>query len=252
VNVFSPKVRLTVYINKDQVEVSLDSSGEPLFKRGYRVESVQAPLNEVLAAGLIAMSGWNNDKILIDPMCGSGTILAEAALKAQNLPSNILRKDYAFQRWNDYEPELWTRTVKSIMDTAKRIKPLIQGADISGQSLKATASNLKRLGLENIKLDQVSFFDSSNTHTQGIIITNPPYDERLELDNAMAFYKEIGNSLKQNFTGFEAWILSGNTDAIKHIGLATSKKIKLVNGAIESTFNKYSLYSGSRKMKSND
>ncbi len=247
----NPTVRLQVHINKDNVcSLAWDSSGQSLHKRAYRVASVAAPINEVLAAGLILQTGWKKDSVLIDPMCGSGTILIEAALLATNTPPQIKRSHFGFMKWRNFDANLWQSVVEEAQAKITTIKYPILGYDKDINAVQATEENIKAIDLQHIVDVQWKDFLKVNTdEKKGIVIMNPPYDVRLPEEDITAFYKSIGDTLKQSFSGFDAWIISSNLDALKQIGLRTSKKIILYNAALECRFQKYELYRGSLKTK---
>jgi putative N6-adenine-specific DNA methylase len=247
VNISNPDQRINIHIYKNQCTLSLDSSGESLHKRGYRHESSQAPLNEVLGAGLVLLSGWQKDCTFIDPMCGSGTILIEASMFAYNLPPGILRKSYGFMNWSDYNKDLWNKIREGALKGVRKHKYLILGSDISSKAVEATRSNMEIAGLgAKIKLEKRSFNELSSPGGEGILIMNPPYGERMQKIDINHFYKNIGDQLKQAYNGFDAWIFSSNKEALKNVGLRTSKKLTLYNGPLETKFHKYSMYSGSK------
>lgn len=243
-----PDIRINVHISKNLVTVSLDSSGSSLHKRGYRTETGPAPLNEVLAAGLLKLSGWKADCDFYDPMCGSGTLLIEAAMFAQNIPSGYYRKSFGFENWKDFDSDLWAK-VRQEAD-AKRVTPEIKfyGSDVSAKVVDIAIQNAKNANLNQaLSIKRRDFFKLEPSSEEGIIITNPPYDERMEEDDINEFYTVIGDTLKNNFQGFTAWLLSGNLEALKNIGLRTSKRIILYNGPIESRFAKYEMYKGTKR-----
>lgn len=249
INTKDPTFRFNVHLSRENVcTISLDSSGDPLYKRGYRVQAVEAPLNEVLAAGLIQLSGWQADRDLIDPMCGSGTILIEAALLAQNIPSQRRRKTFGFMQWRNYDPVLWkqvkSEAIAKVQDTHIRI----YGSDKDLAAFEIAERNVNEAGVADIvEVDWRAFEKLKPPAEKGIIIMNPPYDVRLEEEDVIEFYKFIGDRLKQSFSGFDAWIISSNREALKFIGLRPSRKITLFNAALECRFQKYELYSGSKK-----
>jgi putative N6-adenine-specific DNA methylase len=245
----SPTILLNIHLTEDECMVALDSSGESLHKRGYRLNSILAPLNEVLAAGMIQLTGWNGDSNFIDPMCGSGTLPIEAALIAYNIPPGIFRKEFGFEKWKDFDEELF----KHIYDddsTSKDFSYQISGSDVSAGAIRIATENAKNAFLLNkIKLSVCSIESLVPPEEKGIVITNPPYGERLKKNNIQAMYQSMGNHLKKHFNGYDIWILSGNKEAIDAIGLHPSKKINLLNGSIECKFQRYSIYSGSIKQK---
>jgi len=247
VDLKDPDMRIHIHLGDTHCNVSLDSSGESLHKRGYRTQSYKAPLNEVLAAGLIKLSGWEPGKRFVNPMCGSGTLAIEAGIMARGLPGGYFRPGFGFQAWMDYEPDLFEsvrkeRFLKAFKDTE------ILACDVAFPAIRAAQQNLARAGLLG-KIDLVkSGFESWQlSHGTGIVIMNPPYGERLEEDDLLALYRTIGDTLKKNFTGYQAWILSGNPDAMKYVGLRTSRKLTLFNGPIKCKYHQYELYDGSKK-----
>ncbi len=246
----NPSLRINLHIESNHCTVSLDSSSIPLFKRGYRRMTGGAPMNEVLAAGLILLSGWKKDCNFIDPMCGSGTLLIEAALIANNIAPGNYRNDYGFMKWKDYEPELWNKIVKDSYSEQTEFDHEIIGSDISGMMIDIAKENIHSAGFhKDITLSVNAFENTKADSESGIIITNPPYGERLEQDDIIAFYKSIGDTLKQNYLGHTAWLISSDIQALKFIGLHPSKKIKLFNGPLECKFVQFELYKGSKKEK---
>jgi putative N6-adenine-specific DNA methylase len=244
----SPDVRINIHLSKNLVTVSLDSSGSSLHKRGYRTETGPAPLNEVLAAGMVLLSGWDRQTDFYDPMCGSGTILIEAAMLAGNIPAGYYRKKYGFENWNNFNSTLWDKIKREAASQSKPFEAQFFGSDISSRAIEHAIQNAKNAGLnETLSLKRRDFFKLVPQSEQGFIISNPPYDERMEEDDIIAFYRSIGDALKNNFNGFTGWLLSGNLDAIKKIGLKSSKRIILYNGPIESRFSKYELYKGTKR-----
>jgi len=243
-----PDIQINIHIADTQVTVSLDSSGIPLGKRAYRLEQAKAPLNEVLAAGLILLSGWDRKSTLIDPMCGSGTIAIEAGMMAANMAPGRLRP-FGFQSWNDYDEALWKKIKDDAESQVKVPECKISARDNDPKALEIAGKNARRAGLARIiKFRDHDFFTPFPEEGPGTLIMNPPYGERLEdAARMIPFYKDIGTQLKHNFDGWDAWIISSNLEAMKFIGLRTSKKIKVFNGALECRFNKYELYRGSRK-----
>lgn len=244
VNLLSPDVRFNVHLKGNDFTISLDSSNESLHKRGYRIKTGEAPINEVLAAGMIKLSGWTGEKPLLDPMCGSGTIVIEAALMALGRSPHEEGRSFGFMSWKNFDSELWTRILEEKYEGFGAFK--IYASDSHMQMVRATQDNAMSAGVsEYIEVRRKDFFKRDNEE-EVCIITNPPYDERLELLNAEKFYKEIGHRLKRKYTGSEAWILSGNIDAIKRLGLKTSRRIHLMNGPIEAKFHKFEMYEGSK------
>lgn len=249
VNVDYPSLRINVHINNDECSVALDSSGDSLHKRGYRANSVEAPLNEVLAAGMILLSGWQGDRTFVDPMCGSGTLLIEAAMFAKNMPPQLNRESLGFMKWKNFNAKLW----EDVLDKAQTaIKPLnckVLGFDKDMKAVRVTGQNIFSAHLEGqgITVEKQSFEKLIAPEPSGLLMTNPPYDERLKEADIESFYKMMGDRLKQAFIGYEAWIISSNLEALKHLGLKSSKKLNLFNGALECKFQQYELYEGTRR-----
>lgn len=247
VDVDNPTVRINVHIFNDSCTISLDSSGDSLHKRGYRTASTPAPLNEALAAGMILLSEWDQNSDFIDGMCGSGTIPIEAGLIALNIPPGYLKESYGFMQWKDFDSELW-ESVKAGVKTKTELNFNIIASDKSPEAIEASARNIKSAKLlKYIKLEQKYFDQQSSNSGSGTIVMNPPYGERLKEDDLNLFYSEIGDTLKTNFAGFDAWILSASFSSMKKIGLKTSKRLTLFNGALECKFFKYELYRGTKK-----
>lgn len=245
VNIEAPDFRLHIRINKDEVTVSIDSSGFSLHKRGYRTSQHLAPINEALAAGLILTSGWQPNQAYYDLMCGSGTFLIEAAAIATNTPAGYFRNNtYTFENWSDFDEEKW-RKIKHYSSEAIQVSAApIVGFDIDSRMIEQSKDHIKVTGFEKIiQLKQVAVADSKplNEHT-GSIIINPPYNLRIKNEDINALYKTIGDAFKQNYKGFSAWVLSGNKTAIKNVGLRTAKKLTFFNGPVECKFHKYELY----------
>jgi len=254
VNADRPDLRLNLFLANNKAVLSLDSSGETLQHRGYRLEGGKAPLNEVLAAGIVILSGWAGKEPLIDPMCGSGTIVIEAAMLAANIAPGLLRKKYAFQRWMDFDSKLF-ESIRGELTNARKsaIRGPIFGSDKDGKVLTEAKENARRAGVEKlISFERSRFQDLKRNIKEGTIIMNPPYGERISERDLKQFYSEIGDTLKMNYQGFAAWIFSGNPETAKTVGLRTSKRIKLFNGPIECRLLKYELYTGSRKSKYHD
>jgi len=247
ISVSNPDIRLNIHIAEDKATLSLDSSGESLHRRGYRQESVEAPLNEVLAAGMILMSGWKGDSDFIDPMCGSGTILIEAALIARNISPGVFRKEFAFEKWPDYDQDLFDR-IYNDDSQEKEFNHHIYGYDIDMKAVNTARLNVKAAGLSQlVTVEQQDFKNFEKPAEKSIIITNPPYGERISTPNLLGTYKMIGERLKHEFGGNEAWVLSYREECFDQIGLKPSIKIPLYNGSLECEFRKYSLFDGKMK-----
>jgi len=242
---------IDVHLSHDECTVSLDSSGASLHKRGYRIAVDKAPLSEVLAAGMIRLTGWKGEKDFYDPMCGSGTIPIEAALIAMNIPAGYYRKQFSFMNWADFDAGLWDKIKNEADLNIKETGCRIFASDRSAKAIGITKQNLKNAGLHKDVEVGKKYFDSLKPETDsGILVFNPPYGKRMEeRGDIIDLYKSIGDVLKKNFIGFEAWIISSNFEAAKFIGLRPSKKIKLFNGPIETRFLKYEMYAGSKKSK---
>ncbi len=247
VDVNNPDISIHVHINDFRVDISLDSSGEPLFKRGYRTSQFIAPLNEALAAGMILMSGWRGESDFIDPMCGSGTLPIEAAMIALNVPPGILRSSFAFMNWNDYDEDLYTHIVESLL-VSKPFHHKIRGYDISAEAVTLARDNAAKALLgDMIEIERADFMEVRAPGEEGLIMMNPPYGERIREERIVDFYKSIGNRLKQEFAGYTAWILSANTEALKYVGLKPTVKKELLNGSLKCKFLKYDMFKGKRK-----
>lgn len=252
VQVTDPDLRINVHVAQDQVTISLDSSGESLHKRGYRVATTEAPLSEVLAAGMLMMAGWKGQCDLYDPMCGSGTIPIEAALMALNIPPGVFRKEFGFERWPDFDADLWEEIYND--DTRERaFAHKIYGSDASFYAIQQAEKNVKSAGvgkyvtLKQIRMEELSPLTPNPLTPNPLVMINPPYGERLAQQKDMLdLYGKIGTALKHQFTGATAWIISSNEEAMKQIGLKPSKKLRLLNGELDCRFNKYELFQGKR------
>lgn len=245
----NPDLRIEIHIAQTHVTVLLNSSGEPLYKRGYRQASVKAPINEVLAAGMIMLSGWNAKSDFYDPMCGSGTLLIEAAMIAYGIAPGTFRSQFAFEKWSDFDADLLSDIADDTPEVSE-FKYTIAGSDLNPGAVKAAEMNIKSAFLsKKINVQLKNFFDLRPATASGTIITNPPYGERLQPNDLQIFYRKIGDKLKSDFTGYEAWIIGSNTELMNFIGLRPERKIKLYNGALECSFRKYSVYQGSKKDK---
>lgn len=250
VNIENPDLRINIHITQNNCNVSLDTSGESLHKRGYRKISGQAPLSEVLAAGLVLLSGWDKKTTFIDPMCGSGTILTEAALMAENKAPGLFRENFGFMNWENFNSDLWKEIFIYAKKQSSKSPVKFFGYDMSNMALDGALQNITSTGLQdNIKLERTPFEKLVPPVKPGTLIFNPPYGERMQKDDIIAFYKMIGDVLKQRFSGFEAWIISSDIDALKHIGLKPSAKYPVFNGPLECRFFKFNLYEGSKKSK---
>lgn len=248
-----PDILLNVHVANEQVTISLDSSGESLHKRGYRVATTEAPISEVLAAGMLLLAGWKGQSDFYDPMCGSGTLLIEAALIARNIAPGIFRSSFAFEKWPDFDADLWNDIYND--DSNERdFTHRIYGSDASFYAIQQATKNVKSAGvakdieLKQVRLEELKDLSSLHPFTPSpLVMLNPPYGERLKSNKEMEdLYSAIGTTLKHQFTGSTAWIISSNVEAMKCIGLKPSKKYHLLNGELDCQFNKYELFQGKR------
>ncbi|MFS4492397.1 THUMP domain-containing class I SAM-dependent RNA methyltransferase [Maribacter sp. 2308TA10-17] len=257
VDVKHPDIRINIHLHKDRCNVSLDSSGRSLHQRGYRIATNIAPINEVLAAGLLLLSGWDGQCDFLDPMCGSGTMLAEAAMIACNIPVNINRKEFAFEKWDDFDEDLFNKIVESQLKKTREFHHKIIGYDKAPSAVRKALENIENANLSDyISVERKNFFDTKKPMEGKLhMVFNPPYGERLdrsELDSDFdveAFYADIGDTLKQEYPGTDAWFITSNLEALKFVGLRPSRKIKVFNSHLESRLVKYVMYEGSKKAK---
>ncbi len=248
VDLDNPTLRINAYINGKNVKLSRDSSGDSLHRRGYRVRQGLAPLNEVLAACLVKISGWQPGKPLYDFMCGSGTIAIEAALMALDILPGELRPQFGFMNWKDYDASLFNSMLDHRKRNTKAGSAQIFASDLSPSAVQLAIRHSQNAGVSAaIKFKTCHFEDVEAVQGPGTIIVNPPYGERIVQENLNDLYTQIGNKFKKDFEGYEAWVLSGNAEAMKHIGLRPSPKVIVYNGQLECRFNRYLLYSGSKK-----
>lgn len=244
-------VRVYAHVNADSWMLALDTSGDPLYKRGYKTEHHEASMKEVLAAGLLKLSGWSSHQYFLDGMSGSGTIAMEAALLALQIPSGMYRSRFAFECLLNFNATLWTTVKDSAISRIKETNIHIQANDLQFKSFRNMQQTVIAAQLEDsITCTQKSFFEITPEPKSGVVFLNPPYGERLPVREISDFYKDIGNTLKRHYSGYTAWIISSNTDALKQIGLKPSKKYTVYNGALECKFLGFELYDGSRKFKS--
>ena len=245
-----PDLRINIHIDRDQISVALDTSGNSLHQRGYKTATNIAPINEVLAAGMLLLSGWEGKSDFLDPMCGSGTILAEAAMIACNIPANINRKEFAFEKWNDWDNVLFDNITDSLLKKVREFHYTMKGYDKAPSAVLKAKANIKNANLEEyITIEEQNFFDTKK-ETNGPLqmVFNPPYGERLDIEMER-FYREIGDTMKQNYPGTHAWFITANLEALKFVGLKPSRKIKLYNGSLEARLVKYEMYEGSKRTK---
>ena len=253
IDIKHPDILFNIHIQKNTCTVSLDSSGDSLHKRGYKTDTNIAPINEVLAAGLVLLSGYDGSQHFIDPMCGSGTLLIEAAMIANNIPVNINRPEFAFEKWNDFDKGLFEVINDSLLKKIINSDKKIMGFDKAPSAVRKAINNVQNASLEEfITIERQDFFDSDKpVDGKALIVFNPPYGERLEI-NVPIFYKEIGNTLKQGYPDTDVWFITSDFNTgLKSVGLRTSKKIKVFNGKLECRFVKYEMYKGSKKEKYN-
>lgn len=250
VNSQDPDIRINIHIHENTCTVSLDSSGNSLHQRGYRILTNIAPINEVLAAGLLLTSGWDGHTDFLDPMCGSGTFLIEAAMIACNIPPNINRESYAFMHWKDYDAELHEKIVDVSLKKTREFHHKIIGYDKAPSAVRKAQENVENANLsEYITIERKDFFRTEKPVEGKLhIVFNPPYGERLPIEME-AFYAKIGDTLKQEYPGTDAWLITSNLEALKHVGLRPSRKIKTFNGKLEARLVKYEIYEGSKKAK---
>ncbi|MBT8314227.1 MAG: class I SAM-dependent RNA methyltransferase [Maribacter sp.] len=250
VDVKFPDIRINVHIHKEHCNISLDSSGRSLHHRGYRTATNIAPINEVLAAGLLLLSGWDGQSDFLDPMCGSGTFLTEAAMIACNIPANINRKEFAFEKWEDFDEVLFQKIIDSSLNKTREFHHKIVGYDKAPSAVRKSIENIANANLsEYITVERKNFFDTAKyTEKHLHMVFNPPYGERLNLDME-EFYAAIGDTLKRQYPGTDAWFITSNLEALKFVGLRPSRKIKVFNSHLESRLVKYVMYEGSKKAK---
>jgi putative N6-adenine-specific DNA methylase len=242
-----PDVLFNLHIDNHRVTISLDSSGESLNRRGYRSAGAKAPLNEVLAAGMIMLTGWKGKTDFYDPMCGSGTLAIEAAMIAQNLPAQYLREDFGFMHWSNFDEAIWKEVVDEAKAKSREQQCRIFASDADSRQLKVAKQNISNALMEDdIEVQLMDFMELQPVGTNGSVFMNPPYGERMEEENIFEFYKLIGNSLKRSWSGHRAWIISSDKEALKRVGLKPSRKFRLINGTLECGFYGFELFSGKR------
>ncbi len=244
----NPDIRIQLHLQGDQLTISLDSSGNSLHQRGYRIETNIAPINEVLAAGMLLHSGWEGKTYFYDPMCGSGTLAIEAAMIACNIPPSLNRTTFSFMNWKNFDTELFELIRNSCLSKVREFRGHIYASDKAPSAVRKTQENLENAGLEEyISVVRSDFFFADRPSEVPLhIVFNPPYGERLPID-ADVFYGKIGDTLKKEYQGCEAWFITANIEALKSVGLRPSRKIKMFNGKLESRLVSYELYQGSRK-----
>ena len=244
VQVANPDITLHIHIAQEKCTLSLDSSGESLHRRGYRQEAVEAPLNEVLAAGMLLQTGWKGETDFVDPMCGSGTLPIEAALIARNIAPGVFRKEFAFEKWADFDQELFDEIYND--DSAEReFEHHIYGYDIDWKAVNIATNNVRAAGLsKDITIEHRDMADFTEMEGPALMVTNPPYGERITTDDLLGLYRTIGERLKHAFKGNDAWVLSYRKECFDKIGLKASVIIPLYNGALPCEMRKYELFDG--------
>ncbi|SDH91403.1 THUMP domain-containing class I SAM-dependent RNA methyltransferase [Winogradskyella thalassocola] len=244
-----PDLKINVHIDRQLCTISLDTSGESLHRRGYKTATNIAPINEVLAAGLIMMSGWDGQSDFMDPMCGSGTMLAEAAMIACNIPPNLMRKEFGFERWEDWDVELFETIEDSLLKKTRDFHHKIIGYDKSPSAIVKAKENIKNAHLDEfVHIQHEDFFKTQKSGSEKLhMVFNPPYGERLENLNVEEFYGNIGTTLKHGYPNTNAWLITSNLEALKSVGLRPSRKIKVFNAKLEARLVKYEMYEGSKK-----
>jgi putative N6-adenine-specific DNA methylase len=248
-----PSLKIHIHIHNDYLTISLDSSGDSLHKRGYRTATNIAPINEVLAAGLVLLSGYTGEENFIDPMCGSGTILIEAAMIANNIPANINRKLFAFENWKDYDEDLYYLIQDVLLKKIRNCHYKIMGFDKAPSAVQKAQDNVVSANLDEfIGVHHVNFFNSKKeVFGETTILFNPPYGERLSVDT-QEFYKKIGDTLKHGYPDSKVWFITSDLEALKHVGLRTSKRIPLKNGDLDCRLVRYDMYAGTRKIRADE
>lgn len=243
-----PQVKINVYVHNDSCVVSLDSSGDPLFKRGYRREGGGAPLNEVLAAGLIMLSGWDKESLFLDPMCGSGTFSVEAAMMASGMAPGIMRRHFGFMNWSNHDPGLFDKMQQEAREKQQPLRVSILASDVNIKGLDIARQNIMEAGfLGTIKVQRNDFFSFFPPTGEGWVLLNPPYGHRIRQDDMPEFYKKIGDTLKQHYSGFRAGIISQEANGLRHIGLKPRFRYNVFNGPLECRFVVYELFKGTHK-----
>lgn len=247
VRVNNPDIYINIHVSHNDCTISIDSSGESLHKRGYRTDQAKAPLNEVLAAGMILKTGWKGDSHFVDPMCGSGTLLIEAAMIALNISPGVHRREYAFEKWIDFDRELFDM-IYNDESQEREFKYKCYGFDISPAAIEAAGNNVRNAGLTKyIELKTQPFQQFTEAPRPGILVTNPPYGERISLKDMLGLYSMIGERLKHVFTGYRAWIISYKDECFDKIGLRPNEKMKLMNGSLECEYRCYELFEGKNR-----
>lgn len=246
-----PTYRLHLYINDNEAQVLLDSSGSSLHLRGYKTNTHPAPLNEVLAHGIIKRTNYEEHDVIVDPMCGSGTLLIEAAMLKYNMAPNKFRPWFGFESWKNFDASMWNHIKEKAVEAEVDSDVKLYGFDFSDRSVNITKEHFENIGLQDrVELKKMDFFRSERIAEKGMVIMNPPYDERMPLEEDAAFYSQIGDTLKQSYTDWDAWIFTANLPALKRVGLKASRKIPMLNAKLESRLVHFQMYRGTKKVKS--
>jgi putative N6-adenine-specific DNA methylase len=246
-----PDHTINIHIHQNNLSVGINSSGKSLHKRGYRVDKGLAPMNEVLAAGIVQITGWDKRSTFLDPMTGSGTIAIEAALYAMNIPPGILREDFGFMNWPDFDEELYTTIYDACLNHIDDEAPVILASDLSPNMVRKAKKNIATAKMNDaIKCVTKDFFETEKPAERGVMVINPPYGERMDHEETDVFYKEIGDYLKSDYSGWDCFMISSELSALKSVGLRSSQRTILFNGSLECRLVKYEMYQGSLKEKS--
>ncbi|WP_088655190.1 THUMP domain-containing class I SAM-dependent RNA methyltransferase [Geofilum rhodophaeum] len=245
-----PNLMINVHVAEDQFTLSMDSSGQPLNRRGYRTKEHPAPINEVLAAGMVMLSGYDGSQPFLDPMCGSGTIVMEATMIAARMAPNLKRKEFGFMRWNNYDESLWKKIFDEAQAQVRTPPQRINGSDMALSAIDVSRHSALDFGLKQyIDFEVAPFNEVLPKGKNGIAIMNPPYDERMKSKDIVMLYTQIGDQLKQRFSGWNAWVISSNFEALKVISLKPAERHTLFNGSLECRFQKFDLYEGTKKRR---
>lgn len=245
-----PNLMINVHVAEDQFTLSMDSSGQPLNRRGYRTKEHPAPINEVLAAGMVMLSGYDGSQPFLDPMCGSGTIVMEATMIAARMAPNLKRKEFGFMRWNNYDESLWKKVFDEAQAQVRTPPQRINGSDMALSAIDVSRHSALDFGLKQyIDFEVAPFSEVLPKGKNGIAIMNPPYDERMKSKDIVMLYTQIGDQLKQRFSGWNAWVISSNFEALKVISLKPAERHTLFNGSLECRFQKFDLYEGTKKRR---
>ena len=243
VNTDRPDLRISIHLFKTEGTLSLDSTGVSLHKRGYRLEKNEAPLNEVLAAGMLMLAGYDGNQVLFDPMCGSGTIVTEGSMIAKKVYPGVLRQDFAFMKWKDFDKELFEEELAAAKAEERQAPAGLYGSDISPVNLMTTKKNLSRAGISgSVALKAKAFEKRTPPPLKGLIVMNPPYGQRMGNEKVTWLYKAVGERLRDSYKGWTAWIISSNREAMGYLGMKSSQKIELFNGKLPCTFNQYEIF----------